>query len=292
MHDSKATPLLDERIASLAARQDNLFSLAQFRDSGGTRSQASDRTKSGRWRRIHPGVYSLGHAPLSWRQRVRAALLAAGPDAVASHTTAAALYHLRRSGQVHITCATRRRLRGVVCHQSRAIERAETQGFPVTTIERTLLDLAASGDAHLARAIHEADFHRLLDLPTLNAQMSRGHAGARRLREALRDYQPDAADTDDGAATELARLISEHGLPRPQTKRRVAGHEADFYWPAHNLVVEVDGRNAHLNHHAFERDRRRDADMVAAGVRVVRLTGRRIRREPDGVVALLSRLTS
>ena len=289
---SDATPLLDERIAALAARQDNLFSLAQLEDLGGSRKTASDRTKSGRWRRIHPAVYSLGPAPLSWRQRVRAALLAAGPDAVASHTTAAALHQLRRSGQVHITCAARRRLRGVICHRSRAIERAQAQGFPVTTIERTLLDLAATDDPNLERAIHEADFHRLLDLPTLNARMSRGHAGARRLREALQDYQPDAADTDEGAAEALAALIRRAGLPRPLTKRRVAGHEADFYWPAHGLVVEVDGRNAHLNHHAFERDRRRDADMVAAGVRVVRLTGRRIRREPDGVVALLSRLTS
>ena len=87
-------------------------------------------------------------------------------------------------------------------------------------------------------------------------------------------------------------LIRAHGLPRPISKAVVCGHEADFYWPEKRLVVEVDGRDAHLNHHAFERDRRRDADMTAGGIRVVRLTGRRIRREPAGVVDLLRRLAA
>lgn len=293
MRPSDDTLLLDAAVARLAARQDDLFSLAQIVELGGTKDQAKRRVKADRWRRIHPGVYTLTHGRLTWRQRLRAALLAAGPDAAASHESAARLHNVRRSDRIHITAPARRRLKGVTCHTSRnAPATTVVEGLRTTTIERTLLDLATTLDRHqLQKAIHEADFHRLLHLPRLNAITTKPHRGARPLREALADYQPDATDTDEGAAEELLRLIARTGLPRPRIKAMVAGWEADFYWPEHRLVVEVDGRQAHLNHHAFERDRRRDTDMTAAGVRVVRLTGRRIRREPAAVEGLLRSLT-
>ena len=74
------------------------------------------------------------------------------------------------------------------------------------------------------------------------------------------------------------------------TNRRVAGWEVDAFWPRHRLVVEVDGYAYHGNRAAFERDRRKDAALVAAGYRVVRVTWRQIADEPHVVVALLARL--
>ena len=72
------------------------------------------------------------------------------------------------------------------------------------------------------------------------------------------------------------------------TNTRVAGHEVDLFWPANGLIVEVDGFAYHRTRVAFERDRRRDADLQACGHRVLRLTWRRITEEPHAVVALMA----
>ena len=68
---------------------------------------------------------------------------------------------------------------------------------------------------------------------------------------------------------------------------RLLGYEVDFLWRAARLVVEVDGFAYHSTRQAFERDRRRDAELQAAGFRVVRLTYRQILAEPDSVLACL-----
>jgi very-short-patch-repair endonuclease len=89
-------------------------------------------------------------------------------------------------------------------------------------------------------------------------------------------------------------LVRRAGLPTPLTNVRVAGHEVDFHWPDHDLVVEVDGYAFHSTRRAFERDRRRDADLRRAGCAVQRVSYAQITREPlllvaDLVAGLLSR---
>jgi very-short-patch-repair endonuclease len=59
-------------------------------------------------------------------------------------------------------------------------------------------------------------------------------------------------------------------------------------WREQRLIVEVDGFAFHGSRHAFERDRRRDAELLAAGFRVVRFTWRQIAGEPEVVVARLA----
>lgn len=70
----------------------------------------------------------------------------------------------------------------------------------------------------------------------------------------------------------------------------MAGWEVDAYWPAHRLVVEVDGWTYHRTRHAFERDRRKDAELQTAGYRVVRITWRRLTTEPYSLTAQLGAL--
>jgi very-short-patch-repair endonuclease len=62
----------------------------------------------------------------------------------------------------------------------------------------------------------------------------------------------------------------------------------DFLWRRHRLIVEIDGYRFHSSRSAFERDRRRDAELAAAGYQVIRVTWRQITEEPYSVVALLS----
>jgi very-short-patch-repair endonuclease len=70
----------------------------------------------------------------------------------------------------------------------------------------------------------------------------------------------------------------------------VAGWEVDAYWPSHRLIVELDGWSYHRSRQAFERDRRKDADLTAAGHRVIRITSRRLAHEPHAVTAQLAAL--
>jgi very-short-patch-repair endonuclease len=72
--------------------------------------------------------------------------------------------------------------------------------------------------------------------------------------------------------------------------RAVEGYEVDFVWPEARLIVEADGWAAHRSRAAFERDRLRDAALGAAGWRVMRITWRRLTREPGLVAAQLARL--
>ena len=95
--------------------------------------------------------------------------------------------------------------------------------------------------------------------------------------------------TRSEAERKLLALIREAQLPAPRTNVRVAGHEVDMYWPSQHLVVEFDGWSTHGSRRAFERDRRRDADLLLAGERVLRVTHRQL---AGGPVALVARLTA
>jgi very-short-patch-repair endonuclease len=117
------------------------------------------------------------------------------------------------------------------------------------------------------------------------------------LRLVTRDeLRPDLRGTDEPRFTRseaerrLVTLVRSARLPVPSTNTRVAGLEVDALWPSHRLIVEVDGFAYHGNRAAFERDRRRDAALTAAGYRVVRVTWRQLTDEPHAVVALLARL--
>ena len=77
-------------------------------------------------------------------------------------------------------------------------------------------------------------------------------------------------------------------LPTPEVNATIEGYEADFVWREHRLIVETDGWRAHGTRTAFERDRRRDADLLAAGWRVLRISYERLKREPAWVAQRLA----
>jgi very-short-patch-repair endonuclease len=106
---------------------------------------------------------------------------------------------------------------------------------------------------------------------------------------ALLTRERGPALTRSEAEERLLALVRQAGLPAPECNVRIAGHEVDFLWRASRLIVEVDGYAFHGSRDAFERDRRRDAELQAVGLTVVRLTWRRLVHEPEAVVALLAR---
>ena len=86
----------------------------------------------------------------------------------------------------------------------------------------------------------------------------------------------------------MLALIRRVGLPEPRTNARVLGHEVDFLWAGHRLIVETDGYGPHGTRRAFERDRRNDARLTAAGYRVLRFAWWQLVHEPEVVAARLT----
>ena len=95
--------------------------------------------------------------------------------------------------------------------------------------------------------------------------------------------------TRSHAERRLLALLRRSGCPNPETNRRLTGYEVDLLWTAQRLVVEFDGFQFHAERAAFERDRRRDAELQARGYRVIRVTWRQLIDDPEAVVDRIQR---
>ncbi len=167
----------------------------------------------GRLHRVHPGVYAVGHSVLGIRGRLVAALLYAGPGAVLSHQTAA--WHWRlidaEPRRIHVSTTDHTRsLTEIRVHRPRTIESETHDGLAVTTVPRTLLDLAACLPyPTLRRALAEADHLNLLNPTDVRAQLGRGRAGASALRKALSLHCPELAQTRSVLEEHFLALVQE-----------------------------------------------------------------------------------
>lgn len=291
----------DATVVAIAARQQGMVSASQLVAAGFDSRAVARRCASGWFTRRHRGVYQVGPiaGPLAAEA---AALLACGKRAVLSHRTAAALMGLRTRAQgepveVIVLGRTSTAHRGVLPHRVRSLaveDVGRLHGLPITSPARTLLDVASSMPvAELARLVEEAQLQRQATRAALLRAVERGHGrpGAPRLRAVLRaDEEP--AVTRSEAERRLLVLIRAARLAAPRTNARVGRYEVDLLWPRQRLVVEVDGFAYHSSRTAFERDRRRDAELQAWGYRVLRITWRRLVAEPNAVVAQLAALLS
>jgi very-short-patch-repair endonuclease len=221
-----------------------------------------------------------------------AAVLAYGPDAVLSHRSAAAHWDIGPGfWKIEVTTPRSRRSRkGTRAHSSPLHPEDITirEGIPVTSVARTILDLAATirSKDRLTRLIEEADRKERFDLNALDRAIARRpHApGIRRLNAVLAAYR-GYADTRSKLERDFRALIHEAGLPEPQYNVLVQGLTVDVYWPEWKLVVELDGEPYHRPPSAFETDRVRDATLQKIDIRVLRVTGKRMDSEPGAVLA-------
>ena len=231
-----------------------------------------------------------------------AAVLACGQGALLSHRSAAALWGLLRQkrGAIDVTAASGRQFRpgrdGICLHRCHLHEGVETKRaeIPVTTVARTLFDLAEVVDRRtLRRAWEEADRLGLLRLGAVEHACEQGY-GRRSLRPIRLLLGEARAPTFTRSPLEdrFAEFCREHlaDLPAPLTNVTILDHEVDAYWPAHRLVIEMDSWEFHGHRAAFEQDRARDTAMQAAGYRVIRLTHRRLEEEPAVVAGELRRM--
>jgi very-short-patch-repair endonuclease len=288
-------------VAAVASRQHGVVSAGQLRSLGLDGCAVARRVAGGRLHRVHRGVYAVGHPALSVPGRLLAAVVACGPQAVLSHRSAASLWGFLPSSRARIDVSTpqrgRKGSRGVLLHRLRSLrpeDVGEHDGIPITTVARTLVDLAAVLDERrLRRAVHEAEVLRLLDVAAVEASIERAN-GRRGLVTLRRLLDVPAPPTRSELEAAFLDLCGDAAVPAPRVNARVrVGARTvtvDFLWPEHGLVVETDGAAAHHTRRAFEDDRRRDVDLQLAGLRVARFTWRRLTREPGEVAAALQGL--
>jgi len=213
---------------------------------------------------VWQGVYALG--PLTDRGRIQAATLATGPHSAASFTTATALRTLIPTLpavlHVSLTEGQRRNRPGLIVHRGLEPEDvAHVHGIPTTTIVRTLEDLNWPD-----RLVREALARQLIHPEQL----------------------PFERPTENDFEERFRELTRRAGLPQPRTQYRLGPYRLDFAWPELKVAVETDGWGTHGRRQGFEDDRAMDSRLLARGWRVVRVTYRRLRREPAAVVAELA----
>ena len=286
----------EAEVARLAARQHGMVTWAQMRAAGVSRDAIAAHMRNGWLVARHRGVYQLGVFGGPFGDEM-AALLACGPHAVLSHWTAAWVFELcrRGGGPIHVTFAEglAGRRPGIRPHRTTTLPSCDVvvkHGLRVTTPARTLLDLATSATpAELERLVEEAQVLRVASTAELLAVVERGarRPGVAKLRAVL-DLIDEPLFTRSEAEKRLRALCRSAALSMPRMNVKRAGWEVDAVWDAQRLVVEVDGYASHGPRAGFERDRRKDADLMLAGYRVLRVTWRRLTREPDQIIASLA----
>lgn len=288
---------VDVQIAELADRQHGVVARWQLLACKVGREAIGVRLRADRLHPVHRGVYSVGHRVLSREARWMAAVLCCGPDAVLSHRSAAALWRIRSaSGPIEVTAPSKSRSRRGIRRHFAVLptdEVTERDGIPVTTVPRTLFDLAADHSVDVVEhGLRESERLRLYDALSLHDLLERypRRHGARTIRECLRRRRelPDGVAREELEARFLAFLDRE-GLPRPRLNAWVMlgsrRYQVDCLWPAQQVIVELDGYATHGTRSAFEGDRDRDRRLTVVGYRGMRVTWRQMHRMPDEIAA-------
>jgi len=273
--------MLEYELASLASTQYGLLALDQLTALGLSMDGIDRRVVSGRWRRVHHGVYAVGGAPTTYEQRVLAACLGIGVLTAASHRTAAVIHGLLAYKQPRVEVTTTRdrspELRQVHVHRMADLAPrwiTSVERVPCTTVARTLVDLGAvSRPATVEAALDRAKGQGLVTsrdvrhaMNTVARQGRRGVGTIRALLTAAWGAEPPAGVVE----ARMASLIRAAGLPVAVPEFIVldahGGFVAmvDFAYPERRLAIEVDGYESHAPRRAFGNDRARDRLLADA----------------------------
>jgi very-short-patch-repair endonuclease len=273
---------------ALADRQNGVVGYDQLIALGYGPSAIQRLVVSGWLQRIFKGVYAVGRSKLTRQGHWMAAVLACGPDSLLSHFNAAALWGIWDTNQrkIDVTVMAKRASRARIrVHETSILHAEDTtvhHGIPVTSVARTFLELAAHLNAtRLRKAVDEAARQRILDLRAIDRAIGRSpkRRGAAKFQEIISDHRPPP-DARSRLEIEFWEAIRDDpAIPTPQVNVLVAGIEVDFFWPATRLVVELDSRRYHMGPHEFENDRIRDAKLLRAHCRTLRVTDARMHHD-------------
>ncbi len=244
----------------------------------------------------YDGIYRVGHCAPNIESSYLAAVLACGDGALLSGRAAAYLYGLIKGDQrpPEVTTPTQRRPKGVVVRRASVHRREATiyRGIPVTTVARTVVDMAAqSTPEELAVMFHEAAVKFRVKPQHIEAVLQRrpNSPGAKTLRRVINGDERVLLSELERA---FIALLRRHDLPLPKTNIPRDGHWVDCRWPEHNLTVELDTYRYHGTRKAWERDQRRERKARARGDEYRRYVWGDVFEDGDATAAELRQLLS
>lgn len=286
--------MTDVRARLVAGAQFNRVSRAQLRALGLSDKAITRRVATGQLVLAEEAV--LAFAPVldhdDWGRWMGATLTE--PGSILSHASAAAAWGLWSPAR-GFESVTRpgnggpQRLGGVLVFRSSTLagDCDVLHGVPITTVSRTLLDLAAHVSTKaLARGVREAVRLQLTTIEALADRVGagRGRRGSAQLRDVLARYTGLPLErARSGAEVRALEILRDAGLPMPKLNVRIAGEEADLSWVRRRLIIEVDGGPFHLD--AGE-DARKEAVWESAGWTVRRLSADAVYEHPQQLIAL------
>ncbi|WP_378413218.1 DUF559 domain-containing protein [Rhodococcus kronopolitis] len=278
-----------DAVHTVMAGQDGVVTLRQALAAGMSSTAVDRRVSSGHWRRLHPGVYLRADRQLTRAARLRAAVFAAGPSAVACGTSAAWWLGLTDRAP-EVDAVTIPRARSVTPRQGTRVRRrdlhwadlASVRALPVTDLPLTVLEAAVElrdGAALMDRALQRHTTLAVLEMVHDRNLGRRGTTAAARLLRSA----------GEGGASEaermLARLLRAAGLTGWTAHVRSCGYEIDIAFVRARVAVEVDGWAWHRDVARFNNDARRQNALVNAGWHVLRFTWHQLRLDPSSVLA-------
>lgn len=300
-----AHPRLISDLAEHFVHQRGVICRRQVLDRGGHDGFIRTQLRSGRWRKVGPGVYVLVGTPPSWEQDLWVSVLAVGHDAVVSHESAGAMHDLSgfaRHGQV-VTVAHSGwvRVPGTVAHQisdSTADWHMRIDGLPVTTVARTFVDLAAvSRRLRIRNALDDARAANKVTIEQVGAALAavarKGKPGVHLLGSVLDELGPGVTMASTALERRLHAVVEHAGLPSLILQYRFPGRQlvqgcVDGAWPDMKLIVEADSRRWHTRIQDLSRDHLRDQEAARAGWQTLRVMYEHLVSDPVGTADMLA----
>jgi len=279
----------------MASRSHGVVTWSQLLGSGISEDEIRHRLRIGALIRDFPGVYRVGHRAPSVEASYLAAVFACGPAAVVCWRAAAYLQGVIKRGPPppEVMAPGQRRRRGLIAHRVRRIDPEDItrwRAIPVTTVQRTLVDLAKDmGDEDLALACHEAGVrYRTTPRHVQAVLMRRPNApGAAKLRRIISGDTPIILSKLEKA---FLRRLREARLPLPRTNRKQGAHYVDCRWPEHRLTIELQSYTFHNSRHAWEQDYERERAARRRAEEFRRYTWTDVYDTPEPMLVDLRRL--
>jgi very-short-patch-repair endonuclease len=296
----------DLRCAAIAESQFGVISRAQALEAGLTGRMIRYRLTNG-WTVAMPSVYALPGSVNDWAQKLKAAQLWAGDGCAVHRRSAAVIYEVAgaQGRQIEIVGPTRKRLQAGVNYTCSILSPHEVRpyrGFIITSVERTLVDLASVwSQEQLAIGLDDVLRRRLTLVSRVSCLLEslgmEGRKGSGVLRRLLRERSGLDEFPESPLESRFLQFVRRFGLPEPQVQKRFTTdggrvRRVDVFFPHACLVIELDSYEWHSGRRAWEEDLKRRNELQARGLRVMHYTGRDLVKRPretaNEIMALLA----
>lgn len=281
----------------LASAQHSVVTRRELLETGLSPRQIDRRLRRGLLVPFKQGIYTVAGAHPTWEQRALCYVKWAGDDAVLSGVAAAALWGIDGFPKARVEIITSRGAvdPDVKIRRCRLLpsEIRRRSNIPLTSIERTMLDLAANLPKRVEAALDCVLHRRWTALPRLRAYLdvrgARGVRGLSVLKELVDIRDPELAPVESQLESRLAAIIRRADIAFPVTQHVVLDAERfiarlDFAYPELQLGIEADGYEFHSGRLRWKQDLRRHNDLTNLGWRILHFTWHDITRDPDYVL--------